>query len=234
MTSCGNASRLWACRASRDRPLELRQYRQALGTWLRWWWTCLPVAWSTWDSGLLRLSSLEGTFQIYLDGEMHLNVRDPGGLLADGRFSIDPREGLMLFSAAKRGGALGAAEWRAGGHLRSMRLDSSVLSQFEVWNHQLPRLGGPVRALRCRGRASGSAAARRGTRRTPGSAGAAATRARAAASGRRGMRTPGWRGSPSSRRTPSESWCWTARSTSCWWPAPLGAWPQEDILLRRA
>ena len=39
----------------------------------------------------------------------------PGGLMADGRFSIDPREGMMLFSAAKRGGSgLGSADWRAG------------------------------------------------------------------------------------------------------------------------
>lgn len=38
-----------------------------------------------------------------------------GGLMADGRFSIDPREGMMLFSAAKRGGSgLGSADWRAG------------------------------------------------------------------------------------------------------------------------
>ncbi|CAK9003158.1 Putative protein disulfide-isomerase C1F5.02 [Durusdinium trenchii] len=47
---------------------------------------------------------------------------------------------MMLFSAAKRGGSgVGSADWRAGGHLRSMRLDTNVLSQFDVWAHQLPK-----------------------------------------------------------------------------------------------
>lgn len=95
---------------------------------------------STWHVATMVVDLPASTFKVYLDGELHLNVRDPGGLMADGRFSIDPREGMMLFSAAKRGGSgLGSADWRAGGHLRSMRLDSKALSQFDVWAHQLPK-----------------------------------------------------------------------------------------------
>eukprot|EP00434_Breviolum_minutum_P018271 symbB.v1.2.016120.t1/scaffold1220.1/size130986/5 len=95
---------------------------------------------STWHVATMVVDLPASTLKVYLDGEMHLNVRDPGGLMADGRFSIDPREGMMLFSAAKRGGSgLGSADWRAGGHLRSLRLDTQVLNPFDVWKHQLPK-----------------------------------------------------------------------------------------------
>ncbi|CAJ1419901.1 unnamed protein product [Effrenium voratum] len=95
---------------------------------------------STWHVATMVVDLPASTCQIYLDGELHLNVRDPGGLVSDGRLSVDPREGMMIFSAAKRGGSgLGSADWRAGGHLRAMRLDTSPLSQFDVWSQQLPK-----------------------------------------------------------------------------------------------
>jgi len=61
----------------------------------------------------------------------------PGGLMADGRFSIDPREGMMLFSAAKRGGSgLGSADWRAG----DVSVGMTGLEDFEAKDGELVKL----------------------------------------------------------------------------------------------
>ncbi|CAE7858590.1 unnamed protein product, partial [Symbiodinium microadriaticum] len=53
-------------------------------------------------AGLQLRQPYLGKFQVYLDGELHLSVRDPGGLVADGRFSIDPREVVPKCKAVHR------------------------------------------------------------------------------------------------------------------------------------
>eukprot|EP00930_Biecheleria_cincta_P027556 TRINITY_DN19334_c0_g1_i1.p1 TRINITY_DN19334_c0_g1~~TRINITY_DN19334_c0_g1_i1.p1 ORF type:complete len:4939 (-),score=993.22 TRINITY_DN19334_c0_g1_i1:298-13221(-) len=76
--------------------------------------------------------------QIILDGEHHLVARDPALFAPGGLFSIDPSEGLVLFGR-RRAGKLSEKEWRLGGHLRQMRMESSFLPLPEVWGQQLPK-----------------------------------------------------------------------------------------------
>lgn len=76
--------------------------------------------------------------QIILDGEHHLVARDPSLFAPEGLFSIDPTEGVVLFGR-RRAGKLVEREWRLGGHLRQMRMESKFLSVAEVWGQQLPK-----------------------------------------------------------------------------------------------
>ncbi|CAE8589057.1 unnamed protein product [Polarella glacialis] len=76
--------------------------------------------------------------RVFLDGEPHLVARDPGLFAPEGLFSVDPTEGLVLFGR-RRAGKLVEREWRLGGHMRQMRMESHVLTVPEIWGQQLPK-----------------------------------------------------------------------------------------------
>eukprot|EP00927_Polykrikos_kofoidii_P071610 TRINITY_DN6786_c1_g1_i1.p1 TRINITY_DN6786_c1_g1~~TRINITY_DN6786_c1_g1_i1.p1 ORF type:complete len:1717 (-),score=357.88 TRINITY_DN6786_c1_g1_i1:78-5066(-) len=75
---------------------------------------------------------------VYLDGEPHLRARDPDLFYADGPFSIDTSEGVVLFGRRRAGKMLEKA-WRQGGHLRQMRMSIGLLDVPEVWSLQMPK-----------------------------------------------------------------------------------------------
>eukprot|EP00927_Polykrikos_kofoidii_P035876 TRINITY_DN30381_c0_g2_i1.p1 TRINITY_DN30381_c0_g2~~TRINITY_DN30381_c0_g2_i1.p1 ORF type:complete len:3775 (-),score=772.57 TRINITY_DN30381_c0_g2_i1:67-10008(-) len=102
---------------------------------------------NTWHVATIVADLPAGKLNITLDGEQHLLVSDRAGLLPDGPLSIDPREGLILFGSTRRsGGLVGELDWRAGGQLRSLRIDDKPLSQVETWAEQLPK---GIWACRC-------------------------------------------------------------------------------------
>eukprot|EP00931_Biecheleriopsis_adriatica_P032930 TRINITY_DN19156_c0_g1_i1.p1 TRINITY_DN19156_c0_g1~~TRINITY_DN19156_c0_g1_i1.p1 ORF type:complete len:5580 (-),score=1373.58 TRINITY_DN19156_c0_g1_i1:6-15065(-) len=94
---------------------------------------------STWHVATLCVDlEKRQEMHIILDGEHHLVARDPGLFAPEGLFSIDPSEGLVLFGR-RRAGKLSEKEWRLGGHMRQMRMESNFASMAEVWGQHLPK-----------------------------------------------------------------------------------------------